>query len=507
MVRRAELGVLGMRVAIVLLACFWACSAVAQTPTPAPLAGFVDCSVALPPGAVPIAMAVGDFKGDGGADLAVLDRTNKQVVVLLTTPQAFASGNCLGATTTSTVSFGETPSAIAAGVLDTTGVVDLVVAIPSVPGVSILRNNGSGSFTPDSSLISTGEDPQAVAIADVNGDGQPDIVVGSGSGRSVTVLYGKAFALSPSISVGGSVAFLLVEDFNNDSFLDIAAGSNVSGQVSILLQQRSVPGEFQPVRSFAAGEAPTSMVAGDFDNDGAPDLVVTRGDSTLGVFLNDGNGGFSDVPAATVDTGSGPVAILADNFNPDVNLDVAVATQGNDAVTFYLGDGTGAMSEFSNACGLPGVELGTCLTSGIPVAMVLGDVDGDRRGDVMTANQNPAPTPASISVLLSSRPAATPTFTPTPTPTSTGTATPTATATDTPTETPTPTPTATPTPSRSPRPTFTFTVSPTPGPHCVGGICVQGPGCRIGRSAGTTASAGWWWLPVVMFWLLRRRPQ
>ncbi|MGD0948711.1 MAG: VCBS repeat-containing protein [Candidatus Binatia bacterium] len=505
MIRWTDLGVRTTLFTIVFLACFPGNGALAQTPTP--LAGFGDCSVALAPGAVPIAMAADDFNGDGAADLAVLDQTNKQVVVLLTNPVAFASGNCAGATTTSTVSLSGVPSAIAAGVLDKTGVVDLVVAIPSASGVSILRNNGSGSFTPDASPISTGTDPEAVAIADIDRDGWPDIVVGSGSGQSVTVLYGQStgvFVLSPSISVHSSVAFLLVKDFNNDSFPDIAAGSYNSGLVYVLLQQHSAPRTFEPPASFgAAGDAPTSMVAGDFNNDGAADLAVTRaGDSTLGVFLNDGNGGFPDVPDATADTGSGPVAIVADHFNPDVNLDVAVATQGDSAVTFYRGDDTGAMTKFPDACGLPGVTLGPCPTSGVPVAMVLGDVDGDRRNDVITANQDPA----SITLLLSSRPAATPTFTATATPTSTGTATPTATPTDTPTDTPTPTSTPTPTPSRTPPPTFTFTITPTPGAQCIGAVCVQGQGCSIGRKAETT-TAGWWWLPGVMFWLLRRRPQ
>ena len=504
--RRADLGVRSTWFTIVLLVCCLGGSAVAQVPTPVPLAGFVNCDVALPSSAVPIAMAADDFKGDGGADLAVLDTANSRVVVMLTNPGAFASGNCAGATTASTVSLSGVPSAIAAGVIDTTGVVDLVVAIPSGPGVSILRNK-SGSFTPDTSLVSTGNDPQAVAIADVDGDGRPDIVVGSGSGQSVTVLYGQktgGFVLSPSVSVDGSVAFLLAEDFNNDSFLDIAAGSNVRGKVSILLQQRSAPRTFEPMRSFIVGDAPTSMVADDFNNDGATDLAVTSGgSSTLGVFLNDGSGGFRDVPDATANTGQGSIAMVTADFNHDSNPDLAVATQGDSTVTFYLGDGTGAVTEFPNACGLPGVELGPCPTSGIPIAMVLADVDGDRRDDVITANQDPA----SITVLLSSRPAATPTFTATPTPTSTGTATPTATPTDTPTETPTPTCTSTPTPTRTPTRTFTFTSTPTPGPHCIGGVCVQGPGCSIGRNAGTTASAGWWWLPAVMFWLRRRRPQ
>jgi FG-GAP-like repeat len=438
--------------------------------------------------------------------LAVLDSTNKQVVVLLVNGSAFAHGNCTGAITASPpVSLSAIPSAITAGDIDKNGTIDLVVA--TLAGVSILRNDGTGSFVADASISAGQDDPQAVAIADVDGDGRPDIVVGSGKGHSVAVLYGQqggGFSLGQSIAVDGSVSFLLVEDFNNDSFLDIAAGSNVAHKVSILLQQAGTPRTFRPVSSFDTGDSPTAMAAGDFNNDGAMDLAVTsKGNSTLEVFLNDGTGGFPNVPSATANTDPGPIAVAAGDFNHDSNLDVVVATQGNERLTFYLGDGTGAMTEFPDACGLPGVALGPCLTIGSPVAVVKADVDGDHRDDLVTANANPA----SISVLLSSRPAATPTSTVTPTQTPTTTPTATGTSTSTPTPTPTDTPTATPTVTRTPPPTFTFTVTGTPTPKCIGSVCIQGSGCDIDGNPTLTSLPGWWLVAPAILWILRRRPR
>ena len=493
----------------------------AQTPTP-PELSFVTCDIALSGGSItpaPVAITANDFNRDGAPDLAVVDPANNDVIVMLTDRNAFRTGNCHGALTSLIVGVPTGAVAIASGDLDQNGTIDLVVAIQQ-SGVVVLRGNGSGAFTAEN-LRTAGPDPRAVAVADVDGDSRPDIVVGSGFGNSITILYGRSdagFDKSAPITVDGPVAFLVARDFrgsfetdfNQDAFVDLAAGSNANGQLSVLLQDptvqdRTVAQRFAALFPFDVGVAPTAMVAGDFDSNGTVDLAVTSGGSSgvLTLLLNEFfPGGEVSFNQGTV---SGvlhsPSALAAADLDRDSKLDLAVANQENNTVTLLRGDGEGGMTPVENACGLSDSDLGPCEVGPAPVALVLADVDGDGRDDVITANQSGG----TISVLLSSRPEATPTSTPLPTSTRTGTATQTGTPTATPTERPTSTVTSTPLPTKTVRPSFTPTVSPTPTSECfAAGVCVQGSGCGIEAETRSPASA-WWLLPAAFALLLRRR--
>src|SRR5262249_3465936 len=71
------------------------------------------------------------------------------------------------------------PAAVAVGDFNADGRPDFVVA-NSVDGtVSVLLNNGDGTFGPAVNYpvgTNSGSTPTAVAVADLNGDGRPDII-------------------------------------------------------------------------------------------------------------------------------------------------------------------------------------------------------------------------------------------------------------------------------------------------------------------------------------------
>ena len=92
-------------------------------------------------------------------------------------------------------------------------------------------------------------------------------------------------------------------DYNRDGKVDVFLVSAVveGGKVRDLLLQNDGAGTFTDVTAKAGLATPRPSLgaaAGDYDNDGKPDLVVTGVDDQR-LFRNKGDGGFEDVTAAT----------------------------------------------------------------------------------------------------------------------------------------------------------------------------------------------------------------
>ncbi len=138
-------------------------------------------------------------------------------------------------------------------------------------------------------------------------------------------------------TAGAAVLF----DFDLDGDLDLLEAAGTRQRL-----MRNDGGKFADVTdksgalSKAATVAATAAIAGDYDNDTRPDLLVLRsGTSTL--YHNDGNGSFSDVTAAAKISTSPPSvrsAAFAD-VDHDGDLDILIAGDGH-LLLRNNGDGT-----------------------------------------------------------------------------------------------------------------------------------------------------------------------
>jgi FG-GAP-like repeat len=135
----------------------------------------------------PLGVAMGDLNGDARPDLAVANSNAPYVSVLINN----GDGTFQGQVTYPTGPAAGGPSSVAFGDLNGDGRLDLAVANAQVNmpsnAVSVLFGNGDGTMQPRA-MYATGSQPAAVAIADVNEDGRPDLVVANEGSDDISVL-------------------------------------------------------------------------------------------------------------------------------------------------------------------------------------------------------------------------------------------------------------------------------------------------------------------------------
>jgi hypothetical protein len=143
----------------------------------------------------------------------------------------------------------------------------------------------------------------------------------------------------------------VVGDFNRDGIADIAkanlAGGDHSGPNTLTVLLGQADGHFKQTGfNPALGHAPKSMVAGDFNGDGIPDVVVGDEDGALMLFLGDGTGRL--VPAGNIAHLDSVVSIAVGDFNHDGIPDLAVSDWRASSVTVLLGAGNGSFRRASS---------------------------------------------------------------------------------------------------------------------------------------------------------------
>jgi hypothetical protein len=281
-----------------------------------PTSAVYNKAVTITVGGNPNDVQMADINGDGLPDLIIADNTGKVTYLIqnAASPGTFLPGVSLPITNPAITAEGLPTRAVrvAVGDLNGDGLPDLAVTSFDVDGdygqVNIYFQDPSnpGTFLPTPTTIAALGEPVQIQIADLTGNGSNDLVIacqGLGADADLNGLtdsnplgsiavaeaqYGVMVILQNSGSpgtFGGPITYngvqgaisLAVADLNDDGLPDVAMSTlypQGQGEVATILQVAGAPGTFGAVAEYAGSGQPVSIVIGDMNNDGLPDLVV-----------------------------------------------------------------------------------------------------------------------------------------------------------------------------------------------------------------------------------------
>lgn len=285
----------------------------------------------------PQKLALGDFDGDGMADLFLLgqwDGRTHLMVRLRRGDERFCPGMALD------LGSGE-PVGVFVEDVTQDGLADIVIAFADPSRIVLLVGDGRGGVADHREFAVEGV-IRAMAVGDVTGDGRGDLVLALASPLRLLLLAGRGegrFESAGSLLVPGTAPIALrTADCDRDGRADVVFAFSQG-----IAWARATSEGFLEPRILSVEMLPTDLVVEDMDGDGRADVVVSESTGAVRLFLGMANGRFVSRGSWFV---GGPAAALATgHFDADGYRDVVVARADGNRLVLLMGTRAGGFEE------------------------------------------------------------------------------------------------------------------------------------------------------------------
>lgn len=286
-------------------------------------------------GTNPNSIAIGDIDGDSKPDLAITNNNSNSVSIFRNTS---TNGNVSFATKID-FNTGTNPNSIAIGDIDGDGKLDLAITNNGSNSVSILRNLSSvGTVSFAAKLdFTTGTFPKSIVVGDIDGDSKPDLGITNLGSNSVSILRNASangnvgFATKIDFITGTNPYSIAIGDLDGNGKNDLAITNNGNNSVSVMRNISSIGTvNFATKIDFTTCSNPSSVNIGDIDGNGKLDLAVANSNSLVSILRNiDTNGTYNFEAKVDFTIGSGTRSLIIGDLDGDGKPDLTASSYDN----------------------------------------------------------------------------------------------------------------------------------------------------------------------------------
>lgn len=250
--------------------------------------------------------------------------------------------------------------------------------------ISLISNSASAQgFLPPVTYPITGT-PSGILVADLNHDTYCDVVIPNETGQSITILLANpdgTLQAPQDYPLGAVPRLAAVADFDLDGHPDIA----VACSSGIIVLGGTGGGTFTVLSITNSVSNLYPITAGDFNNDGLPDIATAHAalNGQMHILLGDGGGAFqSPISYPTFLSETSIRDLVCAHMDSDNNLDIlacyrrAPAGGGNNEVRLYNGNGDGTFQTSPSSSR-------AVLQSGIPSNIITGNFGGGQTTETL----------------------------------------------------------------------------------------------------------------------------